>query len=146
MQGLPRIVSIFAVIVAASAPPYLARVGASLFVLLILGLPLLAIAALVSRFTRLPRLAAVWALIIAAGALVAALDARNAAGWNPTLYGSFFVAASLPATLWLAAPRPHRVAAAVMGGMAMLPIILLIAAVGPVFVLWARAHGLPAGW
>ena len=89
-----------------------------------------------------------WAAFIAAGALIAAVDARNERGWNPALYGSVFAAAAFPAALAAGLPREDegRRGAILCAGIAAFPITLLIAAVGPLLIEWGLRNGWPVGW
>ncbi|GEM_PF-5334263 len=96
-------------------PPYFARAGRSLFTLTMLSSPILLILVLAAvaspgahARTRVVRALTAAFVCVAAGAAIAALDARNDELWNPVLFGTPFLAASLPIGLFQALPRGER--------------------------------------
>jgi hypothetical protein len=135
-------------------PAYIARFARSLVTLALFGVP--GVIAAIAAARRKPddlgrrvRMALVlFALIIGLGALIAATDAMNDEGWNPTFYGGPFVAATLPACVIAATPREdsHRVSFIVIALILALPLALLISGLGSVLVQWASDHGLPLTW
>ena len=139
----------------AVATPFAVRAAHGFLALGLLALPFLLIALAVaarrsrSRSGRALTFAFLaWAALIAAGALIASVDARNERGWNPALYGAVFAAASFPAALAAGLPREdeRRTGAILCAGIAAFPITLLIAAVGPMLIEWGLRNGWPVGW
>lgn len=135
-------------------PLYLERAARAAFSLAVLALPaLLTAAAVVVIRSRaavresLTRMGLAWAVLIAAGALVAALDASNAELWNPAFFGAPFVGASLPAGIWFGLP-PDRRNLVITATSVFLGAILAgaVATVGIYLVQLGMAEGLPTGW
>ena len=141
---------------AAAAPiPFVGRAAHGFLALALLTLPFLLIALVVAmrrsggRAARAATFALLgWAALIATGALIAAVDARNERGWNPALYGAVFAASAFPAALAAGLPRQDegRRGAILCAGIAAFPITLLIAAVGPLLIEWGLRNGWPVGW
>ena len=138
-----------------ASTPYLARACHAFIALGLLGLPLLLIAfAIVIQRSRgqagkrILLFVVSWSVLIAAGASIAATDAKNERGWNPALYGAPFAAAAFPAALAAGLLRDdeRRTGAVLCAAIAAFPVTLLIAAVGPIFVEWGLHRGWPIGW
>ena len=132
-------------------PAYAIRVVRSFVTLSLFALPSAVAAFLAAgrRFDRrVARAISVWALIILAGALVAATDAINNEGWNPTFYGGPFVAMSLPVALALAvSPNdPRRTSMIVVTAIAAFPFALLVSGLASALVQWAFDRGVPLTW
>ena len=139
----------------AVSPAFATRAGHGFFALALLGLPFLLIALPVvvvrshgQTGKRIALLFVAWSALIAAGALLAASDAKNERGWNPALYGAVLAAAAFPAALAAGLPRQDekRTGAILCAVIAAFPITLLIAAVGPLLIEWGLRHGWPVGW
>jgi hypothetical protein len=132
-------------------PSFAIRFLRSLLTLSLFALPGLVAAFLLAarRFDRrFGRAIAVWAVIVLAGAFVAATDAINDEGWNPTFYGGPFVAMSLPAAIAMAASGDdsRRTSMIVLAIIAAFPFALLVSGLGSAFVQWAFDHGIPLTW
>ena len=135
-------------------PVCAARVARSFVTLATFALPGVILALLAARRTsdgmqrRIVRAIVTAAVIIFIGSVVAARDARNDELWNPVLYGGFFAAAAFPASIAAAAAKDdaRRTSMIVMAIILAFPLALLISGVGPVIVLWAFEHGIPATW
>lgn len=133
---------------------YSIRLIRSFGTLTVFALPFLVVAMLVARQTmeglrqRIARSLAVAIAIVALGSAVAAMDATNEKRWNPIFYGGFFVAAALPATIAAGAAKSdsRRTSMIVIAIILAFPLALVISGVGPVIVLWAFEHGIPATW
>lgn len=135
-------------------PDYSARLTRSFATLSVFALPGVVIGILVARRTRdgvrhrIIRTIVAAAVIILIGSGVAAGDAMNDELWNPIFYGGFFAAAAFPASVAAAAAKDdvRRTSMIVMAIILDFPLALLISGVGPVIVLWAFEHGIPATW
>ena len=135
-------------------PVYAIRFVRSLATLALFGLPAIIGAFVAARRqpadagARIRRAVVVWLLIIAAGAFIAATDAMNDEGWNPTFYGGPFVAASLPAALAVAVSRDdsHRAAIVVLALLIAFPFALLVSGLASALVQWAFDRGVPLTW
>ena len=132
-------------------PVYAIRLVRSFVTLSLFALPGLLAAFLFAgrRFDRrVARAIGVWALLILVGAVVAATDAMNDEGWNPTFYGGPFVAMSLPAAIAFAVPRDdsRRISMIVVAAIAAFPLALLVSGLGSALVQWAFDHGIPLTW
>lgn len=133
---------------------YSIRLMRSFGTLTVFALPCLVIAMLVARRTaeglrqRIASAFVVAIVIVLLGSAVAATDAANEKRWNPIFYGGFFVAAALPATIAAAAAKTdaRRTSMIVIAIILAFPLALVISGVGPVIVLWAFEHGIPATW
>jgi hypothetical protein len=126
---------------------YAERLARGLLALSALSFPI-AIVAIVTALRSRGRTITVYALCVAIGAALAAIDANNHRGWNPGLIGAPFVALALPLVLFFAVPpgHPKRTNIAVMAAVAAIPIALLMSSIGAELIRIAYQRGWPVSW
>ena len=135
-------------------PIYAHRLACSLLTLTLLASPILiglvfaaATTGTDSR-TRMVRAIIVALACVFAGAAIAATDARNDELWNPVLFGTPFLAASLPLGLYQALPRGDRsrVQATILSGLFAPLIAGFIYLLGTGLAAYLYQRGWPTSW
>ncbi len=135
-------------------PPYIDRLGCSLLTLAMLASPILLALMLTAATksgdsrTRIVRTVIALFVCVLAGAALAATDARNDELWNPVLYGTPFVAASIPIGLFQALPRGERsrVSATIVAALFAPLIAGIIYLVGTGLAAHLFLRGWPTSW